>query len=123
MGNGASVSDDFQVFQLLKLEYDELKEYNPSYIDDDAGLAKRLSYVREACMNEHLLQFIECVQPSVLRQKYRQLTVGERAEYDNLVLTHSPTHSPTYSLTYSLTHLLTHSPTPSPTHSGVGRSQ
>ena len=86
MGNGASVSDDFQVFQSLKLEYIELKEYNPSYIDDDAGLARRLSYVREACMNEHLLPFIECVTPSVLRQKYRQLTAVERAEYDNLVL-------------------------------------
>ena len=83
MGNGASVNDDFQVFQLLKLEYDELKEYNPSYTSDDAGLASRLNFVREACVSEHSLPFIECMKPCVLRQKYRNLTTIER-----LILTH-----------------------------------
>ncbi len=83
MGNGASVNDDFQVFQLLKLEYDELKEYNPIYTSDNAGLASRLNYVREACVSEHLLPFIECTKPCVLRQKYRNFTAIER-----LVLTY-----------------------------------
>jgi len=78
MGNGASASDDFQVFQALKLEYEELKEYNPNYTSDDTGLAGRLSYVREACKNEHSLPFIECVKPCVLRQKYRNLSAIER---------------------------------------------